>query len=439
MKKFWAGLFALPLCAVMLAPCALAATYTPPFETTAQAAYLINLDSDRVIYEKNIQTPMQPGNLAQLMTVILTLEKVPDPAAALVTYKGHIQNEMYIYNTQSPKQIQLAGLISGDTLSVDKLLYAVCVRSANEAAAMLADYVGDGSIPYFVEMMNQRAQELGAKSTHFTSPHGLPDDAATTTAYDMMLLARHASTLPGMEKYLGIVSYDGGPIDRIEHLYWNTTNQFAKSSAPYYNTAVTCIKDSYIANSALGAGVLSLAKKDGYTYMLVVMGCGASPAVEEYQSAFFETNRLYAWAFDTFRVKTLLEKGKSFDEVALRLCWGKDFLRLMSADSFTALIPDEIEMSSVQYKLVLPAYVEAPIQKGALVGEVQLVLAGEMIGRVGVVSAEEVEASRALLLLDKLLGVTRTFWFKFIAVFLLMLLILYIALMIVRNRNRRRY
>ena len=111
----------------------------------------------------------------------------------------------------------------------------------------------------------------------------------------------------------------------------------------------------------------------------------------------------------------------------------------MSADNFTALIPDAIEASSIQYELVLPEYLQAPVEKGQLIGEVRLVLAGEKVGVVGVVSAEQAEASRALLLLDRVIGLTRTYWFKFIVIFLAVLMILYIALMIVRNRNRRRY
>ena len=175
--------------------------------------------------------------------------------------------------------------------------------------------------------------------------------------------------------------------------------------------------------------------------MLVVMGCTPEAGSDTtYQTAgFYETERLYDWAFSTFKVKTLLERGKSFEEIELDLCWGKDFLRLMSADNFTALIPDAFDMSDVEYRLILPSHVDAPVNKGDLIGEVQLVLADEVIGRVGVVSAETVEASRVLILVDKLAELTRTFWFKFIVVFLLFLIIAYAMLTIVKNRGRRRY
>ena len=211
------------------------------------------------------------------------------------------------------------------------------------------------------------------------------------------------------------------------------------SSSPYYNSAVSGIKTGY--HHTLGSYAVTLARRNGYSYLAVLMASRGADTQSDNDafSAFDETNRLYNWAFSTFRVKTLLEKGKSFGEVPLRLAWGKDFLRIMSADNFTALIPDAIEASSIQYELVLPEYVQAPVEKGQLIGEVRLVLAGEKVGVVGVVSAEQAEASRALLLLDRVIGLTRTYWFKFIVIFLAVLMILYIALMIVRNRNRRRY
>lgn len=439
MKKFLRTAILLLLCAVLLATGVSAADYVPPFDLSAQAVYLINLDSERVIYEKNATERIEPSALAQLMTVILALEKADDPANEILAMKPYIEDEMYRKNI-ALGGIRLAGLYRNEEISLQSLLYAVMLRDANEASMIIADYFGDGSIPYFVEMMNERAAELGATDTNFTNPTGLPDAKSYTTARDICILARHAMSLPGFLDLIAVTTYDGGPTSRQEHLYWHANNKLMQSGSEFYNPAVEGIKVGY--HNDLGSFAVTQAKKDGYTYLAVLMGCTSVDSEGQdtsYNQAFVETSRLYGWAFDTFRVKTLLEKGKSFGEVPLRLCWGKDFLRIMSADNFTALIPDEIEASSIRHELVLPSYLEAPIEKGEMVGEVRLVLAGEQIGRVGVVSAETVEVSRTLLMLDKLIGVTETFWFKFIVVFLVTLILLYIALMVVRNRNKRRY
>jgi D-alanyl-D-alanine carboxypeptidase len=318
-------------------------------------------------------------------------------------------------------------------------MYAVMLPG-QRAAMMIANYISGGSIPKFVEMMNTRAKELGARNTNFTSPHGLPDSAAYTTAYDMYLIASHAMTLDGFSELLEKTSMDGGPTNLQQTLLWVSTNKLIRQNTDYYNASVTGIKNGYDGDN--GSCMVSMAKRDGYSYMLVVMGCKAKDAAAQnadYNEAFAETNRLYDWAFDTYRVKTLLEKGKSFGELKLELTWGKDFIRLMSADNFTALLPKDVESSSIRFELDVPESVRAPVAKGDLIGSVRLILMDEEIGRVNVVSAETVEVSRALLLLDKVLNITKTFWFKFIVLFLILLILFYSVLTISKNRSRRRY
>lgn len=438
MKKFLTAAISLLLC-FSLAELSYAATYTPSFDIDAKAAYLINLDSEMVIYEKNADEKLEPSSLAQLMTVVLTLERTQDIENETITMKSYIEDEMYRQNV-SLGGIRLAGLYRNETLSVKNLIHAVILRDANEAAMMLGDYVGDGSVTYFVELMNERAAELGMKDTHFTSPHGLPDPESYTTARDMAILARHAMSLPAFSQFTAVTSYNGGPTNINQSLNWNTRNQMLLSTSAYFNRSVSGVKSGY--HNSLGTYAITTAKRDGYSYLLVAMasyGYTEDHKDNSLFSVYDDCNALYEWAFDTFKVKTLLEKGKNFGEVPLKLSWGKDFLRVMSAENFTALIPDAIESSSIQFGLDLPEYIEAPVKKGDLVGQVRLILADEQIGVVAVVAAEEAEASRALLLLQSLIEMTQTFWFKFAVILLALLIMLYIALMIIRNRNKRRY
>ena len=174
----------------------------------------------------------------------------------------------------------------------------------------------------------------------------------------------------------------------------------------------------------------------------LIYGCpttnSAGERLEENVS-FATTRNLFSWAFDTFKVKTLLEKGKSFGEIPMKLCWDKDFIRLMAKDSFTALIPDEIESSSITFKAVLPDYVKAPISKGDAVGYVELLLAGERVGVIELVSADTVEASSILLGFDRLLMVAKTYAFKFIILLVIALIIDYIIIIYVHNKQKRRF
>lgn len=95
MKKFFLFLFVLVFCTSTIGGSCLAAAYTPNFDLAAESVYLINLDSDMVICEQNADKPIEPSSLAQLMTVVLALEKVENPENAMATMRGYIQDEMY--------------------------------------------------------------------------------------------------------------------------------------------------------------------------------------------------------------------------------------------------------------------------------------------------------------------------------------------------------
>lgn len=125
-------------------------------------------------------------------------------------------------------------------------------------------------------------------------------------------------------------------------------------------------------------------------------------------------------------------------EIPLRLNLDQDYIKLMTAERFTSLLPKNIEASDVILMPEVPDYIEAPVKKGQSVGEVILILSGEEIGRVELLSAETVEASQVLILLEQAKAITRSFWFKFAVVFLVMLIIFYIIMMGIRSRNRRR-
>lgn len=182
--------------------------------------------------------------------------------------------------------------------------------------------------------------------------------------------------------------------------------------------------------------------RNGFTYLLVVLGC---PAYDEEETCWlqlriFGYGKFYDWAFSTFRVKTLVEEGKIVGQTDLDLSWGKDYLLVMTDGRFTALLPEEIQVSSVVTEAVFDQEaVRAPVQKGDKVGYLKLVLAGEEVGRVDLVAAESAEMSEWLFCLDYVKKISESFWFKFAVIFVVLLIILYVVLAVIRNRNRRRY
>ena len=185
------------LCAVVLLTALLsggipvqAAEFKIDFETHCTALYLENIDTDTVVYQKNQDERRYPASTTKIMTYIIVAEKVADLKNTMVTVKSSIIH--MLDGTGS----SMAGLKAGEKLSVYQLLNCLMIPSGNDAALVLADYIGDGDINQFVTLMNQKAKALGCTHTHFANPHGLNDPDHYTTVSDMAKITKYAMTLP---------------------------------------------------------------------------------------------------------------------------------------------------------------------------------------------------------------------------------------------------
>lgn len=414
---------------------ALAASYEPDFAVSANAVYLVNLDTGKVIYEKNAYEKIYPASTTKIMTAILALENIPDLDGPQIELK------MYIQNAVQGKGLSLAGILRGDKFTPRQLLYATMLPSGNEAAMMLGDYVGDGSMDYFYELMNDKAKEIGAENTHFANANGEHDPDHYTTAYDLYLIAKYAMEVPGFMEIVDTPYYNGGVSRTGDPLHWNNTNKMIVTGSEYYYPPVAGIKTG--TTDEAGRCLVSTAHLNGYNYMLVLMGApmyDSSGSMLEKNEAFLQTKALYEWAFGSFKTKTLIEKGKGVGEVPLKMAQGgKDYLLLMSGDVFTDLLPNEIEPSSITYEVTLPPVVAAPIERGTEIGTIHLMLAGEEVGSVPAVAAEGVKASPIAVAVESFTGLFRSYWAKFALLVVLFSVVTYVGITVLRNYNRNKY
>ena len=411
------------------------ADYDPGFDVDAEAVYFINLDTGKVIYEKDADKKVYPASTTKIMTALLALENIPDLDTPQIELK------LYIQNALSGTGASLAGILRGETFTPRELLYAALLPSGNEAAMMLGDYVGDGSLDYFAEMMNEKAAELGAVNTHFVNASGMHDDDHYATAYDMYLITMAALENETFREIVSTNYYYAGEDQNGNPLHWNTTNFLISPGSTYYYPYATGVKTG--TTDEAGRCLVSTAEKDGYHYLMVMMGAPQydfnGEKLEE-NMVFKQTIGLYDWAFSSFSNKTLIEKDVGVGEVPLKLARsGKDYLLIKSGEVFTDLLPNEIEASSITMELDLPAVINAPIEEGDQVGTIRLMLAGEEIGRVPAVAAEDVDASLIATLIDQFKRLFRSFLSKFIVVFVILSIIAYIIITVLRGRNKNRY
>ena len=214
MKKFCAILFSFVLVLIIALPVAAEGESSTLADNapslTAPAAYVVNLDTNIVVYEKNSETPLSAASLTKLMTTLLLLENYQDQLDSIsLTAPSYVYDLIWEQSTNASS----ADIRRGETQSLRNLLYAMLLPSGNEAAYIVADYMGGGSIDNFVAMMNDEAKAVGCTGTTFVDPCGLNPNNITT-ARDAYLILRALTAYDVFSTVVGTPSYDMGTNDR---------------------------------------------------------------------------------------------------------------------------------------------------------------------------------------------------------------------------------
>ena len=235
-------------------------------ELTAPAAYVVNLDTNIVVYDKNSDTQLQAASLTKMMTCLLMLEQYQDQLDTIsVTAPSYIYDLIWEKTTNA----STADIRRGDTQTLRNLLYAMLLPSANEAAYIVADYMGGGSIDNFVAMMNDEAAAIGCTGTHFADPCGL-DEGNVTTAKDAYLILRALTAYDVVATVMATPSYDMGTNDNYPtpgtYIIQNTNKMVCNTS--YYRAYTKGGKTGSLGEWQNFAGWHS---QDGENYISVVL------------------------------------------------------------------------------------------------------------------------------------------------------------------------
>lgn len=412
-----------------------AATFQNDVETTTESLYLYNLNFETPVYEKNAQEERAPASTTKIMTYIVTIEHVEDPDNTVVTAKPEVLD--LLAGTGS----SLSGVLPNEELTVTQLLHCLMLPSGNDAAMVLADYVGNGDIQAFVDMMNEKAQELGCSHTHFMNPHGLYDPEHYTTAEDLAKIARHAMDTPKFMEITSKTTYELPPSNvRSTPKTLQNTNSMMVSSSVYYYQYVKGIKTGWLDES--GKCLVSSAMKDGYSYLCVALG-GKDKDDDglKYDGAMVDSRRLYKWAFENLEKKVIVSKDKVVAEVPLELAWQKDRLHLYPEEAVEALLPSDVDPSSIT---ITPnddvvSNVTAPVKQGTVLGSATLSYANQELATVNLVASEDVERSELLYLMNGIKNVVTSKWFLLAVGLLVILFVVYLVISTIYNkRNKRR-
>ncbi len=259
----------------------------------ANAALIIETNTGKVIYEKDGDEQNYPASVTKILTAILVLENcnLDDVATA---------SESAI--SQIPDGYVVAPLKVGEEMKIKDLLYALMLKSANDAAYVLAEHVGE-NVDFFADMMNQKAKEIGCTGSHFVNPNGIHNERHYTTANDMYLIAKYAMKNEEFVKIVSTMEYTLPSTNKYEaeDRVMRNTNSFINPDSSFYNKNVRGIKTGTTAQA--GNCLITDVARDGLEFITVLLGAETS------SGKFSETEKMINYAYDNYTLTKIHSKG----------------------------------------------------------------------------------------------------------------------------------
>jgi D-alanyl-D-alanine carboxypeptidase (penicillin-binding protein 5/6) len=407
------------------------AEWTPPSTLTAKSVYLVNYDTGTVLYSKDAEKQMFPASITKIMTAILVAEKFHDNLDTVVTVTSDDVNAVPYGSS-----LMGTGLKAGEQITVRQLLYGLLLPSGNDAAIVLARVTAsDGKVATFVDEMNKKAKELGCKGTHYTNPHGFQDANHYSTAKDTFIISKFAMTDKTVGDVLSQIVSTTAYSFRTNKQYYSMVNVNSMLlSGVYYYKYAKGIKTG--STDDAGDCLTSYATNGSMTYYCVVLG--STQVDQRATGAFADSKTLYDWAFGNFSLKQIVENNSLQTQVNLELAWNKTKLKLYAGEQFNALVPNATDVTKVQIvpKNLAPT-VMAPIKKGQKMCTADVILDGQKLGSIDLVSGDSVERSAPLYFVYMVGRFFGSKWFKLISAVLVALVVLVFVLGVRRKRRRR--
>lgn len=339
-------------------------------ETSMQNGNFLNLDSasailieqntGKILYEHNIHERLHPASVTKVMSLLLIMEALDSGKISLDTQIPCSSNAANMGGSQ-------IWLDTTETLSVNDMLKAIAVVSANDCVTAMAEYLG-GTEENFVQMMNDKAKELGMNDTTFKNCHGLDEDEHLTSAYDIALMSREL-----LVKHPAITNYS---------TIWTDTLRDGKSALSNTNKLVR----NYAGCTGLKTGSTSLAlfnlsasaTRDGLSLIAVIMKAHTSAL------RFSNAIKLLDYGFTNYSYKSFANQGDFIRQISVTK--GIDSAVNVIYETSPSFLVKKGEESKITYELNLPDTVSAPISKGQQLGTITYYSDGSKLDTVNLIS-----------------------------------------------------
>jgi D-alanyl-D-alanine carboxypeptidase (penicillin-binding protein 5/6) len=345
-------------------------------ETEAASAVLMDAASGKILYEKEPNKELAPASVTKLMTLLIAAEAIEAGRVKLTDKVTASENAAKLGGSQIYLEI-------GETFSLEEMLIAVAVGSANDSCVAVAEHIS-GTHEGFVEEMNKKAQELGLKNTHFVNAYGLPAEGHYTSAYDLAVMARSALNYPLIRKLTAIKEYD---LRDGKFKLWNTnkllwwypgTDGFKTG---WTNEAKYCLA--------------STVERDGLRLICVVMG------VPQVRGHFDESMKIYNYGFAKYTYKTFAPAGQKQGMIKVRK-GVKDEVEAVTQKTFGISV-EKGKDKNYWVETKIDSEVTAPVKENQKLGEIFLYQDNKLQTTVDLIAKEPVARSGVLKQMSKTL------------------------------------
>jgi D-alanyl-D-alanine carboxypeptidase (penicillin-binding protein 5/6) len=343
-------------------------------EAPFAAAILMEPKTGQIIFEQDSQKPWPPASLTKMMLMLIAIEKVKQGSLSLsdpveVSARASKMGGSQVYLKQ------------GEKFTLEELLKAIAIHSANDASEAVAEKIA-GDADAFVVLMNQRAQELGLKNTKYYNAHGLPPERGQqsdmTSAYDTAHLARELVKHPEVLKWSSTVKE---PFRDGRFLLENTNHLVGKFPG------ADGLKTGYYSDA--GFNVAATAERDGMRLIAVILGSPTNKV------RFREAAKLLTMGYSEYKMLTFMKPGEAVTQ-EIRIKGGQIKSLHAVAGLPAQILVKRADEKAIKSTIQLSSPVWAPLKKGDKLGELTLTLGDKPVGKFNLISNQDIQQSNII-------------------------------------------
>ena len=319
------------------------------FASDAKSAILIEYSTGKVLYEKNSNERLAPASMTKIMTMLLLMEKIEEGKISFDSVVNISSNAAAMGGSQM-------FLEENSSVKVSELLKGISIASANDAAVAIAESIG-GSVENFVQMMNDKAKELGLNNTSFKNPHGLDTIDHYSSAYDMAIMAKE------LIKHKDILKYTSTYEDYFNKSDGSRTWLVNTNKLVRFYKGVDGLKTGYTKNA--GYCLTSTAMKNNIRFITVLMGVSSSDERNK------ETTELLNYAFNNYKLNNILSNSNDVGEIYIEK-GTKDKVKMKVREDINEVVDINDSIKKYSFKVNKDKIV-APIKKNTKVGNIEII------------------------------------------------------------------